>query len=415
MSRRLHVAYVCADRGVPIGGRKGASAHVDELARALARRGAEVRIVAARVADDWEPNTAPFAVIDLARDRAARAMRQLVLTPAKTPRAQARAAETHGMLLNHHVGRALERLHRHWRIDAVYERYSLWSSAGAGFARAEGLPFLLEVNAPLRHEQKRYRSLDNEPIAASLESYLFSVADHVLVPSAALRPYVIACGARSGGVRVIPNAASLTLLRAARPARRAGDPFVVGFLGSLKPWHGLDRLLRAFRRLYKRNPDYRLLIAGDGPLRGELERAARQTGLARAVEFTGEFDHARAAELLARMDVGTAPYSRLRDFYFSPLKVFEYMAAGVPVVASEIGQIADVVTHERTGLLHRPAAIEEMAAAIERLRRDPEMAQRLAAAARRVVARRFTWEGNADRVLDLIRRRRAREVKRGSR
>lgn len=415
MARRLHVAYVCADRGVPVGGRKGASAHVLEMSQALARAGAEVQIVAARTDEDLENGGFPVPVVDLGGDRANRQMRQLLFGEARTAARRARASEAHGLLFNSILARELDKLHRRWRIDAVYERYSLWSHAGAAFARGMRLPHLLEVNAPLRQEQARYRALENDRLAADLEGYLFRSADYVLVPSAELRPYVVAHGARPGAARVVANAADPRLFASAPAAPHEG--FVIGFLGTLKPWHGLTHLIRAFVRLRRLSPEYRLLIAGDGPERSQLTRLLRRHGLGRAATFTGEVAHAEVPAVLAQMDVAVAPYPPLRGFYFSPLKVFEYMAAGVPVVASDIGQIGATLRHGETALLHRPGAVDEMVAQIERLRRQPLLRTRLQRAARALVRRRFTWERNAEKVLQLIavaRRRRQREGTRGS-
>lgn len=418
MSARTHIAYVCADRGVRFGAHKGASAHVAELTRALANRGAEVCVIAARAAEAGDGHPSAGTLVDLGANRLGRWIRQAVFSGAGTPRANVRASEAFGLLLNQAVDRELERLHRRWRIDAVYERYSLWSYAAAGFARAARVPYLLEVNAPLRDEQRRYRALENAAAAAAIESYLFRVADGVIVPSAELRPYVVRRGARPGRVRVMVNAADPARFRP-RSARRRGaaDEFVVGFVGSLKPWHGLEYLVRAFRWLARRSAAYRLLIVGDGPLRGDVERMLRREGLARRARLTGAVPHTQIPGLLAQMDVGVAPYPPLAGFYFSPLKVFEYMAAGVPVVASRIGQLDAVLRHRRTALLHRPGAVRELVACIDALRQQPDLAARLAGAARRDVCRRFTWSRNADRVLAMIalaRRRQAGMVRPGA-
>ena len=413
MTRAPHIAYVCADRGVPVGGTKGASTHVWELATALQHRGAHVHILAARTSDALDRAAAPGPVSDLSADRAVRQMRQTLFLTAAGPRKQAEATEAYGMLLNQTLGRELERLHRRWRIDAVYERYSLWSYAAAGFARAHGVPYLLEVNAPLRLEQRRYRRLANAAAAASLEAYLLRSADHVLVPSAALRPFVVSAGAARGRVRVVPNAADPSAFVRGATRRDDDGTFVVGFLGTLKPWHGLDALVRAFRLLHRADAGYRLLIAGDGPERPGIERQLRAAGVRDAATLTGDLTHGRVPELLAAMDVAMAPYPPLPNFYFSPLKVFEYMAAGVPIVASDIGQVGEVLTDGRTALLHRPGAVREMAACVTRLRRDPALAKRLGTAARRLLGRRFTWRHNADRVLQLIERQRA--ARRGER
>jgi glycosyltransferase involved in cell wall biosynthesis len=404
--RRLHIAYVCADRGVPVGGRKGASAHIAELTRALRGAGADVRIVAARVQDGVEDSTLPAPTFDVGAQRAARQMRQTVFADADDESAQTAAAEAYGLLLNHHMSRALDRLHKDWRIDAVYERYSLWSHAAATFARSIEVPYLLEVNAPLPEEQKRYRALINATAASSLESYVFRTADRVLIPSSALRPYVIEHGARPGAVHVTPNAADPDLFRPsrARVPRPPGETpeFVVGFAGSLKPWHGLEYLVPAFRQLRRKSSAYRLLVVGDGPLREPLEEELRRSGLTDAATFTGAVELAEVARLLATMDAAVAPYPKLEGFYFSPIKVFEYMAAGAPVVASDIGQIGEILRHRRSALLHEPGSVRGMVTSIEELRRHPALGARMAREARAMVCRRYTWRRNAERVIRMI-------------
>lgn len=404
--RRLHIAYVCGDRGVPIGGDKGASAHIGEMTRALTDRGAEIRILGARVRRDVEQEELPAPSLDLGSQRASRQARQVLSGAGSSRREQARASEAWGLMLNQTLTRSLERLNKEWPIDAIYERYSLWTYGGAGFARSMRIPHLLEVNAPLRQEQKRYRSLENEALAATLESYMFRSVDRVLVPSSQLRPYILGCGARPGAVHVIPNAADPDRFRPERRRQRLRDngdaPFVIGFLGSLKPWHGIDILARAFRRLRRSSREYRLLIVGDGPMRRELERAFRRDGCADLVTFTGAADYDDVPELVSRMDAGLAPYPRGAGFYFSPIKIFEYMAAGVPIVASDIGQIGELMTHRKTALLHRPGAVTEIAGCIERLATSPTLADSLARNARAMLCRRFTWRRNAERVLAMI-------------
>jgi glycosyltransferase involved in cell wall biosynthesis len=245
---------------------------------------------------------------------------------------------------------------------------------------------------------------------------LFRAADHVIVPSSALRPYVVEHGARAAGVRIMPNAANPESFDRRPGTTRRSDEFVIGFLGSLKPWHGVEFLVRAFRQLYRRDPTYRLLIVGEGPLRRPLERMVRQYRLQRAARFVGDVEHDAVPELLAQMDAAAAPYPRLRGFYFSPLKVFEYLAAGVPVVASDIGQVGEILVNGETALLHRPGAVTDMARQIEALRQHPELAARLAAAGQRLIRRRFTWRHNADRLVKLIAHGRARlGERRGSR
>jgi len=373
--------------------------HVRELTEALRGQGVDVSTLAART--DFEIGDADRQVVDLGRQRAMRQTRKALLNGATRAGQRASALETYSLMINQPLGRALDRLHRKRRVDAIYERYSLWSFAAAHFARAARIPYLLEANAPLRAEQKRYRSLENAAAAERIEAYLFGAAAYTIVPSAELRPYVLQRGGRPGRVRVIPNAADPQRFAPRKAWRGAGDPFVIGFLGSLKPWHGLDYLLRGFRHLRRRFDGYQLLLVGDGPMRGEIEARLRQAGLLANVRFESG-SRQRVPELVAEMDVGVAPYPKMSPFYFSPLKVFEYLAGGVPVVASDIGQIGEVLHHRRTALLHPPGRIMEMVELIDRLRKSPPEAQRIGRAGRRVLCRRFTWKRNAERVLKMV-------------
>lgn len=410
MKAPLHVAYVCCDRGVPIGGHKGASLHVAELVRALGGRGAEVQVLAARTAEACNGTLHGATVVDVGGARAARRTREALLQSPAAARPAA-AAEAAAVLLNQDFARALERLHRHWRIDAIYERFSLWGFAAAGFARANAIPHILEVNAPLPEEQKRYRELENEALACALESHVLASASRVLVPSAALVPYAVSRGAGERAVHVVPNAADPARFRPARKGAARKDTFTIGFVGSLKPWHGLDELTRTFRRLHRGWRGYRLLVVGDGPLRAEMEERLRGWKLGDAVTFTGAAGHEQVPQWIARMDVALAPYPADAPTYFSPIKIFEYMAAGVPIVASRVGQIAEVLKHRRSALLHEPGAVAEIAACIEELRRRPALSAKLAREARAELVRNYTWKKNAARVVTQIRAAR-RELER---
>jgi glycosyltransferase involved in cell wall biosynthesis len=378
----MRVAYVCADPGVPVFGSKGSSVHVQSVLRALLRRGARVSLFAAR--RDGAPPPELEAVPCHALPH-----------PAKGATAIREAAL---LAANYELAAALERA---GPFDLVYERYSLWSYAGMEHAYARGLPGLLEVNAPLIEEQARHRELVNRAGAEQVAWRVFGAATALLAVSEGVADYLRGHLASQGRVFVVPNGVDPERFPAGAQAARPGEPFTVGFVGTLKPWHGLEALLAAFAQLRERVSAARLLLVGDGPERGLIERQIAVLGLVDAVELTGAVAPAAIPELLSRMDVATAPYPALDDCYFSPLKLFEYMAAGLPVVASRVGQVAAVIEHERNGLLCPPGDAAALAAALARLQADPALRQRLGAAARVDVLARHTWHAVAGRILEL--------------
>lgn len=273
------------------------------------------------------------------------------------------------------------------------------------WAAGRGIPSVLEVNAPLIEEQARHRSLVNEALARQNAARVFTKASQVAAVSEEVARYVRVCGADASRVHVVPNGVDTERfgqairLRTTVGLRQPG--FVVGFVGTLKPWHGLENLVTAFALLQEQAPESRLLIVGDGPMRSECEAWIAQRNLSHACRFTGAVASDDMPQWLGQMDVAVAPYPALEGFYFSPLKIYEYMAAGLAVVASDIGQIPGIINHERTGLLCAPGDTEGLATALLGLRNDPQRRDALGRAARDCMIRSHTWDRVAERLLTL--------------
>ena len=407
----MKVAYLCADFGIPVYGSKGAAIHVRELSQALQDLGHEVRIFAARAGGE-APAGFSVPVVELPLDPAEKAMVELLRDDPEGGEAAASAVRSmlYAASLRHQAGAVISA----FAPEMIYERYALFATAGGALARALGLPLVLEVNAPLSEEQAAHRGLAFGRTARAVEGTILRAADRVVAVSDGLVDWLTGLGVEEGRITVLPNGVDVARFAAAAGEGGAvrellgldGDRPVIGFVGTLKPWHGTPTLLRAFARLRDQGPAAprpHLLIVGEGPERPALEALARQEGIAGDVTFTGAVPHEQVPAYLAAMDVATAPYDRTEDFYFSPLKLFEYMAAGRPVVAAATGQIRDCVRHGETGLLYPPGDIEALAGAVATLVADPTRAGALGQAGQIYVAERHTWEGNARAVVDLVR------------
>jgi glycosyltransferase involved in cell wall biosynthesis len=301
----------------------------------------------------------------------------------------------------------LESLHEEGLVDALYERLSLWSVAGAVFARRRSIPFLVEVNAPLTEEASKYRSLPFRETAAYLEEKVLRDASRVVVVSEELAEYAAAHRVARDKITVLPNAINPSIFRedglpGPRPEGPKRDGFWIGFVGSLKPWHGVEILVEAFLELRKERSDYRLLIVGDGPLIETVRSTLLRAVPADAFCLTGAVRHSEVPRFLRIADVAVAPYPELPSFYFSPMKVFEYCAMGKALVASRIGQVATLLKDGETALLTKPGDAGELAGAIRALREDAPLRARLGTAARSLVEGR-TWTRNAEEVIRLFR------------
>jgi glycosyltransferase involved in cell wall biosynthesis len=380
----MHVAYVCADQGVPVFGRKGASIHVQEVVRALIAQGADVELFAASLGQDMPDGLEAVPVHRL--------------PVASGPDGASR--EQQALRANEHLARALD---QQAPFDLIYERYSLWSFAGMELAREIGVPGLLEVNAPLIEEQADYRGLVDRQAAEEVAARAFGAATALVAVSQEVGRYLERYPDARGRVHVVPNGVNLERFppRPAASYDRRHTAFTIAFVGSLKPWHGVPILVEAFAALHLQSPGARLMIVGEGPEHDKLAGDVCRRRLADAVHFTGWVPPSDLPALLASVDVAVAPYPELPHFYFSPLKVYEYMAAGLPVVASRVGQIAELIEDEVNGLLCPPGDASALAEAIDRLRREPEMRRRLGRAARVTISRDYTWDAIARRILSV--------------
>ncbi len=300
--------------------------------------------------------------------------------------------------------RLVKAVKRH-RPDCLYERYNLYLPSGVWLKRRYGLPMLLEVNAPLYEERKKYSGLALDRLAHWSECYAWRGADYVLPVTQVLGERIAQAGVERARIVVVPNAiyperfTGAPSTEAAKRMLGIEDRLVLGFVGFMREWHGLERVVD----LLAEDIDARrhLLLVGDGPARSAIELRARRLGVTKRVTVTGVVDRDRVANYIAAFDIALQP-----DVveYASPLKLFEYLALGRAVVAPDAANIREILTHEHNALLFDPTQPGTFRAAIERLCRDSALRERLACAATDTIAQRgFTWRHNAERVTELFR------------
>jgi glycosyltransferase involved in cell wall biosynthesis len=286
------------------------------------------------------------------------------------------------------------------QADGVIERYSLKSGPARRATAQLGLPLILEVNAPLVLEAARHRGLTDIDTWLRYEELTFSSADAIGAVSTALVRYVNDKVDDAIPCRWIPNAADATMFRTATPAR-LGLPegnVVVGFVGSMKRWHGVLDLIEAMRRLGPSVPIH-LVIAGTGPEWGEAEGRVESSGLAERVHLIGQLAHRDVPALLRALDAGIAPYTPEADFYFCPLKVLEYLAAALPVVCPAIGDIPSLA--EGAGLYYSAGDVNGLTDVLRNLVDQPERRHAAVVEAERQ-ARQWTWDANAAAYEELL-------------
>lgn len=396
----MRITVLCADLGIRVPGAKGASVHLQAITRALAGVGHQVQLVA--VAGHEPPPPALLKAVD-----------DLVLLP-HPGRLEGLARERQKITFNDHLVEKVTDQVQHFGPDALYERLSLFGTSGLRLAVLTNGIHVLEINALLAREDAAWRGLHLRTLARELEATVLrsadlrvAVSDEVATQVLSVAPFhrtaVVPNGVDTAAFRDLPSKAA-TRCRFGLPA----EARIALFIGVLRPWHGVDVAIRALGQLPTQ--DLLLVIVGDGAMRPELEQLARAEGVAERVRFLGQLDHADIPALLAAGDVAIAPYPAILDFSFSPLKLYEYLAAGVPIVASEVGQIREILGSGSYGTLVTPGDVDGLAAAIDAVSRQPLHVRRAAAAGRAHTMRSHGWEDRATAITALIDEERSRAL-----
>jgi len=400
----MKIAYLCSDIDVQVFGHEGCSVHIREFTNALAEEGHEVFILCSWAGEARVPTRA--RVHEVGPEGGDAALWNLL--------------EAEPLIQEHHLARDLRSvLWSYWlerkgaeileeeKPDFIYERYALFSRGGLELGRRLGLPVILELNAPLCDQQAGYEKFTLMRTAAELEKVILEGADAVIALSAWLEEWAVARGSDPARVHLVPDGVSERVFAevqdgsSIRARHGLEGKRVVGFVGSFHWWHDVSTLLSAFAELHREDPDLRLLLVGDGETRKKIVKQAHAARIEGAVVFAGKVPHEEVPRHIAAMDVAVVPYVPLEDFFFSPMKLFECMAAGRPTIAASLGQIEEVIEHGRNGWLYPAGDAVRLAEGLRVLLGNRELASRIADAGRCRVLETYTWRNAARRVVEI--------------
>jgi glycosyltransferase involved in cell wall biosynthesis len=287
------------------------------------------------------------------------------------------------------------RLARHARPTAfVYQRYSLNNVAGVVLARARGVPLVLEANASEVAWREEWSSLQFPHLARACERFVLRNSDRIAAVSANAARELLAAGADPARVRVVPNGVEIDRFRGTQPHELPFDPdaIVIAFAGLFYPWHGARWLAEAFALVHRERPHARLLLIGDGEEQQLARSILVRAGVAGAALLTGMVARDRVPGYLAAADILVCPHARNDSFVGSPIKLWEYMASGRAIVASDVAQLGEVLRHRDTALVVAPEDPPALTSAIVELIDDPRLRARLGAAAAAEAEAKHSWD-----------------------
>jgi glycosyltransferase involved in cell wall biosynthesis len=301
----------------------------------------------------------------------------------------------------------------------IYQRYSLNNYSGVKLARRRGVPFVLEYNGSEIWINRNWgKPLKYEALAEGIETVNLAAADLVVVVSKPMRDELAARGIDAGKILVNPNGVDPDRYSPGvdgsgiRKKYGLDGKLVVGFIGTFGKWHGAEMLAEAFGRLMQENPSrrdgIRLLMIGDGNMMPQVKKCLAERGAEGLCVLTGMVPQEEGPVHLAACDILVSPHVPNPDgtpFFGSPTKLFEYMASGKGIVASDLDQIGEVLRHERTAWLVPPGDPDALAEGLKRLIDDEGLRNRLGRGAREEVVGKYTWEAHTGRIIEALKER----------
>lgn len=312
--------------------------------------------------------------------------------------------EPNQLLSNLRYLREEKRLLAQDRPDLLIARLDLYLFSAVKLAQQQRLPLVLEVDSPEAYEFRTFYSKywRMPHVLESIEAYNIQNADACITVSNKLADYFQTHGVTKERMHVISNGADLSKfnpnLSGAEVREKYGlqGAVVIGFIGSFHFWHGVDNLIALIKAAVAANAAVKFLMVGDGgAMKPQLQKFVAENNLAQRVILTGHVAHDEVGKHVAAMDIVLAPYPPLEFFYYSPVKIYEYMACGKPVLSSRLGQIQEIINDGVNGFLSNPGDNADYSRKLARLIDDAELRQRVGAEAYRTIAAQHTWEHKA--------------------
>ncbi len=291
--------------------------------------------------------------------------------------------------------------------DILMVRDCLFNFWGEYLVQKSSLPFVLEVNAPHTLETQYFSTLSLSYLAKRAEERTWHRADAIIVVSKTIKEILISRGISEEKICVVQNGVNPEKFHSGINGEDVRNRYslegrvVIGFIGSLKKWHGVGMLLEVGKKIIESSRDVTFLVVGDGPLKHELKKYVLDNNLQKYVIFTGRIDHDKIPPYIAAMDIAVLPYPAIKNFYFSPLKLYEFMAMGKPIIASRLGQIQEVLEAGRDSELVKPGNQKEWYEKLIKLIDNQDYRAYLGQNVK-MKGSQFTWDRNAKMIEDIL-------------
>ncbi len=308
--------------------------------------------------------------------------------------------------------RQMRRLLDREDFDVIHDRGYLFGAVGTKVGLEKRVPTVLQIDDDWVETEAMASRITSTPIykmsAMSWCKSLMKKSKVMFAVSETLRDLVSErWDAEPERISIVPNGVELEVFRPdAEPLGMRKElglegKKVICFVGALGPWHGLENLIKSFPYVLEDVPDAELVLVGSMKEFGtsHLAEMAKEYGVSEKLHLFGRKLPHEVPRVLVESDVAVAPYPA-RDFGFSPLKLFEYMACGVPIVCSDLPSTREIIDHDRNGLLVTPEDGDSLAEAIVRVLVDKPLGKRLSVEGLRRVTS-FSWKESTKKLVSV--------------
>lgn len=295
----------------------------------------------------------------------------------------------------------------------IYQRYGLNNYTGAYLAKKLHIPFVLEYNGSEIWMSHHWgKPLHYEPVAQAIETANFQSADLIIGNAESMEDELVAYGVSRDKICIIPNGVDASRFSPEIDGSSirsqlgfAKDDVVVSFIGTFGPWHGAEVLAQTISKVCANDPHVRYLFIGGGGSYEQVKEIVKSSGYEDRVKMIGFVPQLEAPLYLAACDILVSPQIPNPDgtpFFGSPTKLFEYMAMGKAIVASNLDQMGRILHDNKTALLSIPGNVESLSNAIVQLAADSDLRSMLGANAREEVVEKYTWDRHVQIILDKL-------------
>lgn len=294
--------------------------------------------------------------------------------------------------------------------DFLYQHHADFNYSGTLLKKKLGMPFFLQCESVQFWIKEKWGKIYFKKLLRDIEEIQWHQADAIFVISEEVKKHMIYYGADENKIYVNSSSVNPDVFHPnidgseIRKRYNLEGKYVVGFTGTFAPWHGVEILAKAVKLINEKISNSIVLFVGDGMLRPMIEDILKSDNIEHKAIITGMQPFELMPKFIAACDVVVSPCVQTDDsteFFNSPIKLFEYLGMGKPIIASKVGQQSYVIENEINGLHCEQKSPEDLAEAVFKLYKNPDLSQKISLQARKDAVEKYNWINNSKRIIDV--------------